>query len=255
MHNLFDNRKSREMLRRIKLKQCTISETAKIVICINCAAISCNADFDRGHAISLLGLKEKDYTRQKELLESLLDLTKKISLDEMCAPLGISDVLKNDAAQLLNEHKKRYPFISGVENAHFLAMAIYQSCKLKGKKNGAIKSKLTQFSKLNGKSWKQLEDEWDKWIGEYLSSTNEPNSKSNGEPKSVQKGRIFLSNNFMQAFRNIAFISFLVGIDQMDQINSDGSVSQIEIQSQTYEEWRADQLKKAKAELQKKSFQ
>lgn len=191
-------------------KACTIKETAKIIICINCAAISCNADFDRGQAISLSGLKEKEYIRQKELFESLLDLSKKISMDEICAQLGISDVLKNDAAQLFNEYKKRNAFLSDVENPCFATMAVYQSCKLKGKKDASVhRSKLMQLSKLNNKAWKHLEDEWNKWIEEYHSSIAASNSTNSSKwgSKSDKRGKIFHVNNFFQVLRNIALIS------------------------------------------------
>ncbi|XP_055311782.1 origin recognition complex subunit 6 [Sitodiplosis mosellana] len=73
--------KSKEYLRLIGMKKCTSNETVKIVLSIDCAASSCNSEFQTEVAIQLSGLKKKEYGKQKGLFEKLLDLGKKSTLD------------------------------------------------------------------------------------------------------------------------------------------------------------------------------
>lgn len=160
-------RKSVELLRLINLKlSSTITnQTAKLILCIECASIVCGTDLDHRQAVKLSNLKEIDYNRQKDLIEKLLNLCKKLTLDEICAQLEINDRLKNDARQLFDEYIGKNSFYDDTNSAPILVMAIYQSLKLRSVKiSTAIKAKLMQIGKLKPKSWKQLEVEWDNWI-------------------------------------------------------------------------------------------
>lgn len=166
----FSIRKSAEYLRLIDLKAPKIktNQTAKLILCIEWASIVCGTDLDHREAVKLSALTEIDYNRQKDLIDKFLNLSKKLTLDEICAQLEINDRLKNDARQLYNEYqaKRSYYNDDDTNSVPILAMAIYQSLKLRKVKSlSAIKTKLVQLSKLKpiGK-WKQLEDEWDKWI-------------------------------------------------------------------------------------------
>lgn len=152
------------MLRLIELKKSSITSTARVALSIHCAAILCSTDFDPKETSRLSGLKEKEYARQKEFFEKLLDLDKKWTLDKMCAQFEMNDTLKNDAKRLLNEYIKKKPLLNETNNASFLAMAIYQSFRIRKLKCTSIKPKLLQLSKLSGKAWKTLEEEWTNWI-------------------------------------------------------------------------------------------
>lgn len=156
-----------ELLRLLDLKasKAITNQTAKLVLCIEWASIDCGTDLDHRQAVSLSGLSENDYNRQKGLIDKLLNLSKQLTIDEICAQLEINDRLKSDAHQLYNAYQAKQTYYEGDTNsAPILAMAIYQSLKLRKTKNlAATKAKLVQLSK-NRKLWKQLEDEWDKWI-------------------------------------------------------------------------------------------
>lgn len=142
---------------------------------IDCAANSCGNEFDHDQAIKLSGLKKREYNRQKELFEKLLDLTKELSLPEICAQLELNDAIKICANRLLTEYKKRNILLNDVniQQQMLSSMAIYQSCKLKKFKGSNIKAKLMHLSKLNVNSWKQLENEWNEWIEKYSLQTDQ----------------------------------------------------------------------------------
>lgn len=154
-----------ELLRLINLKPSskTLKENAKILICIECASILCGTDLDHQDAVNLSVLSKNEYNRQKDMIEKLLNLNKKLTLDEICAQLEINDRLKNDARQLLDAYTAKNSYYCDIDSAQ--AMAIYQSLKLRKVKNTAAKVKLMQLSKLTKtKLWKQLEEQWDNWI-------------------------------------------------------------------------------------------
>lgn len=141
------------------------NQTAKLILCIECASIECGTDLDHHQAVKLSALSATEYNRQKDLMEKLLNLGKKLTLDEICAQLEINDRLKTDARQLFTAYTAKTSFYDDTNSAPILAMAIYQSLKLRKTKNlTAFKAKLSQIGKLKPKLWKQLEDEWDNWI-------------------------------------------------------------------------------------------
>lgn len=179
-HIFFFIRKSVELLRLINLKASSTitNQTAKLILCIECASIVCGTDVDHQHAIKLSGLNKTEYNRQKDLIENLLNLSKKLTLDEICAQLEINERLKMDARQLFQEYMAKNTFYNDTNTVPILAMAIYQSLKLRKVKNStAIKSKLMQIGKLKPKLWKQLEEEWDNWIEKCKPLTAAANDK------------------------------------------------------------------------------
>lgn len=148
----------------IELKKSNINPSARVALSIHCAAMMCNTDFDPKETIKLSALKEKEYARQKELFEKLLDIDKKWTLNKMCAQFEMNDALKNDANRLLNEYVKKNPLLNETNNTSFLAMAIYQSFRIRKMKCNTVKPKLIQLSKMSGKMWKALEEQWTNWI-------------------------------------------------------------------------------------------
>lgn len=156
-------------MRLVKLKSTSTiaKETAKIVLCIEWASILCGTNLDHDQAVKLSGLNKTDYKRQKDLIDKLLSLSKKLTLDEICAQLEINDRLKNDARQLFNQYIANESHCGDANSTSILAMAIYQSLKLRKMKNSQAKASLLHISKLNPKAWKQLEEHWDTWIEKF----------------------------------------------------------------------------------------
>lgn len=173
------------------MKKFTFNDTVKIIISIDCATTLCNTEFKPVEAIAITGIKKKEYARQKELIEKLLNLGKKFTLDEICAQLEINDATKNDAYWLLNEHKKRNTLLNDIDNTQYLTMAIYQSCKMRNFKSNSIKMKLMQYSRLNGKKWKLLEEDWDNLIKGNSSLSNRMKAKTIGLNGKIEEKRKF----------------------------------------------------------------
>lgn len=200
------------MLRLISTKGIkTANDSIKVVLAINLAANLCNTEFDRSMALKLSNVKEKEYTRQKEFFEKLLDLTKKWTLDEICAKLEINEVVKNDADRLLRAYRKSKPLVDDTDNASFLAMALYQSHKLRKIKNPTVKHKLIELSKIKGKTWKNFEEEWDGWIADSSPLADQKKRKGNGGDQFEGNGMpnrccvlfSIFEINFVSYYRNI----------------------------------------------------
>lgn len=155
-----------ELLRLINLKVSSVitNQTAKFVLCIECASIVCGTDVDHQQAMKLSTLKPADYNRQKDLIEKQLKLGKTLTMDAICAQLAINERLKADAHQLFNEYLAKNPYFDDMEKGPIMAMAIYQSLKLRKEKLTAAKGKLMKLSKMQPKQWKQSEEDWDAWI-------------------------------------------------------------------------------------------
>ncbi|XP_031638122.1 origin recognition complex subunit 6 [Contarinia nasturtii] len=214
--------KSKEILRLVNMKKCTIntvSEAVKMIISIDCATNLCNTEINYDDALTLSGIKKSEYTRQRELIEKLLDLGKKITLDEICARLEISDSIKKDAFRLLNGYKEKNAFLDDINDVQYLAMAVYQSCKIKNYKSNNS-TKLIQMSRLNGKMWKRLEEEWNSWIKETK------------------------LQNKIQLTSNTSKIEFKKkgSVEYVNENNDDNSI-------QPYEVWRGNMVKLAKENL------
>lgn len=241
-------RKSKEIFRLISMKKCTINENAKIIISIDCAAnLLSNSEFQTDEAIKLSGLKKKEYDRQKELIEKLLDLGKKLTLDEICAQLELSDSIKTNAAQLLKEYKKTKFLSEDINDAQYLTMAIYQSCHIRKYKTSNIKSKLIQLSRLSAKTWKSLENEWFCWI-EANPSVLKQAKATTANNQVEEKGNTNKRNYFPEISSKIFFLGNNVC---KHKINGDENMVQIEPEIQPYEEWREYMVKNAEAELKK----
>lgn len=153
-----------ELLRLTNLKASSTitNQTAKLVICIDCASILCGIEINHREAVKFSGAKtESEYNRQKELIQKLLNLNKSLTLDEICAQLEISERSKSDARQLFNAYTANQ--FGDADNVAHMAMAIHQSLKLRKEKNAAAK-KLAQLGHLKPKQWKELENNWDNWI-------------------------------------------------------------------------------------------
>lgn len=187
-------RKAQEMLRLINAKGMKSNNASlQVVLAIHFAANLCNTEFDKSKALQLSGVKAKEYTKQKELFEKLLDLDKKLTLDEICAKLEINDLLKNDADRLLKAYQKKNPHMKEMDNASFLTMALYQSHKLRKMKNTGVKQKLMDLSRIKGKVWKNFEEEWDNWITECSPLADQKKHKGNGDDPMEEDGMLNLS--------------------------------------------------------------
>lgn len=240
-----------ELLRLIKLKQYAANENVKMVMSIDCAATLCGSDFDHDQALKLSGIRKSEYAKKKQLFESLLDLAKKVNLNEICAQLELNDLVKSDAKQLLVEYKKRPTFKDDISSAHCIAMAIYQSGKLRKVKLSKIKSKLITISKLDTGRWKKFEEEWDSWISQDspLSQASKPKKTSADSPDDTckQKKSLLLT----QMFFNDRFFIFSVDQNPHEQSASNGT-QRIESDAESYEDWRDRMIRRAKCELEKR---
>lgn len=115
-------------------------------------------------AQSLSGLRKTEYQRQKQNFEKLLNLTKQLEIGEICSKYELPDTIRALAVEILKKYEKYARSVDDARTSQSIAMAVYQSCKIKRRKMGKIKNYLISVSNLDNAKWKKLEEQWDKWM-------------------------------------------------------------------------------------------
>lgn len=158
--------KADELYRRFNLKNASnIQENSKIVFCLQSASNLMGTPFEHSDvAHSLSGLKKTEYQRQRQNFEKLLNLTKQLEVSDICSKYELPDTIRTLAVQILKKYEKYAQNKDDVRASQSIAMAVFQSCKIKKKKLSKIKSSLIATSTLDNAKWKRLEEQWDKWM-------------------------------------------------------------------------------------------
>lgn len=185
----------------------------------------CGTAFDHpDDAIRYSGLNKKEYARQKNTFDKLLGMNRQLKLKDICLQLELPQSIQTNAQRLLNAYEMSAKFKDDIQSAHCLTMAVYQCCKQQ-KIKSKVKNKLVALSNLDGGQWKQLEDQWDKWIAsaEPFKEKSMPTTNS-GTQRTVDDERI-----------------------QGDAAQSTMETGEEKILD--YEEWKAQMIAKAMAKL------
>lgn len=126
--------------------------------------MQCGTAFDfPDEAIRYSGLNQKEYARQKNTFDLLLGLNRQLKLKDICLQLELPQSIQTNAQRLLKAYERSAKFKDDIQSAHCLTMAVYQCCKQQKIKQ-KVKNKLFALSNLDGGQWKQLEDQWNRWI-------------------------------------------------------------------------------------------
>lgn len=178
-------------------------------------------------AIKYSGLTKKEYGRHKKMFDKLLGLERQFQLKDICLQLELPQTIQTKAQQLLNAYQMSEKFTDNIQSAHCLTMAVYQCCKQQ--KIKSVKSKLSALSGVDTGTWKQLEEQWDKWI-------------VSAEP--FKEKLVSISHEESARIVNDERIS-------AESTRPTGKIG--EEKTQSYEEWKAAMIAKAMAELKKQN--
>jgi origin recognition complex subunit 6 len=122
----------------------TISDAAKIVLCLDLAATSLGVGFDKvsiiiffnhvktiylqNTALKLAGLRKGVYQNNLNNLEKMLDLDKPLTISELCVQLSCTEI-KETAETILQSYKEHDTKIKDIRHPQYVAAAVFTSCK------------------------------------------------------------------------------------------------------------------------------
>lgn len=204
-----------------------IKQSALVCFCLESASTLCGTAFDHpDDAIKLSGLNNKDYNRQKNGFDTSLNLKRQLQLKDICLQLELPQTLQSNAQHLLNAYKISEKFTDDIQSAHCLTMAVYQCCKRQ--KIKSVKSKLSALSGLDSGQWKRFEIEWNEWM-------------VSAEPLKEK----------LSAISNIDIERHTADV-HTENNSAQSSVKIVEEKIQSYEDWKASMLAKARAMIELK---
>ncbi|XP_026477139.1 origin recognition complex subunit 6 [Ctenocephalides felis] len=219
--------KANELLRLLKLKSLggnsiTLTGLAQAVICLDLASSFLGTSFDSDYALKLSGFKKSTYLNSLRTIEKLLDLSKDLTISELCVQLGVTSV-KEKAEILLSKYKTSHD--CDISHPQYVAMAVYQACRLS--KIKLQKSMIVPFSRIKGSQWTMLEKTWTTWVDEVSPTLFKDAVQNNGDKIAENLGKA------------------------IDAGKSDGKQDSEKIEIEDYDVWKKRILEEAYRELEK----
>ncbi|EFA06374.2 Origin recognition complex subunit 6-like Protein [Tribolium castaneum] len=138
----------------------TISDVAKIIMCLDLAATALGQGFDKDTAVKLSGLRKSGYQNNLNNLEKILNLDKPITVSELCVQLSCTEV-KDLAEKILANYQERDTKIKDLEHPQYVAAAVYTGCKLSNIRVDKIQFRA--ISRLKVAQWNELLEEFSKF--------------------------------------------------------------------------------------------
>ncbi|XP_038218342.1 origin recognition complex subunit 6 [Zerene cesonia] len=155
-----------------------LTDTSKVVICLDLATSILNADLDQKTAIKYSGLKAPSYNNCRKVIENLLELNNdNITVSSLCLIMQCTGV-QTLAESILAEYQKVTKMEMDLTLPQYVCMAVYQACRINKVK--IAKSKLIEKSRLKPGQWSKLDAEWTKIVDEKFTTV-----KKRGRPRKV----------------------------------------------------------------------
>lgn len=116
----------------------------------------------------------------------LMNLNKKLEIIDVVLKMEISNAKVEKTSLRIYEAYKKKAFQTDLDHPQYIAMAVYQACKLEKAK--IAKKNIIAISNLKPNQWKLLEKSWDKWVGSIGNFDKENvNEKRKQESNIVQE--------------------------------------------------------------------
>ncbi|XP_030024094.2 origin recognition complex subunit 6 [Manduca sexta] len=139
-----------------------MTDTSKMVICLELAAGMFGAEFDVKTAIKYSGLKPSMYNNSKKVVQNLLELNgDRLTTNLLCVSLQCSGV-QEQADRMLADYCKLARTEVDMNLPQYVCMAVYHACRLNKVK--VSKAKLIEKSRLKPSQWTKLDTEWTKFV-------------------------------------------------------------------------------------------
>ncbi|KAJ8710686.1 hypothetical protein PYW08_009201 [Mythimna loreyi] len=200
-----------------------MSDTSKVVICLDLAAAMLGADLDVKTAIKYSGLKPSAYSNTKKVVQNLLELNSdKLTTTMLCLTLQCQGV-QELADRILQEYQRLAKMEVDLNLPQYVCMAVYQACRVSKVK--VLKSKIIEKSRLKPAQWSKLDADWSKFTDLHFATAK----KKKGRPAK-------------------AAVEDVVNEDAMD-IDVPKQEEPQQEQIEAYEDWKKRMLEAAYKEL------
>lgn len=145
-----------------------MTDTSKVVICLDLAASIFGADMDNKAAIKYSGLKGPSYTNCRKIVENLLEINnEKLTIHFLCVSLQCSGV-QSLAERILEEYQRQAKTDIDLNLPQYVCMAVYQACRINKVK--VPKAKILEKSRLKPAQWAKLDADWTKLVDEKFAT-------------------------------------------------------------------------------------
>ncbi|XP_046973594.1 origin recognition complex subunit 6 [Vanessa cardui] len=159
----------------------SITDTSKIVICLDLAASIYGSDLDNKAAIKYSGLKGPSYLNCKKVVENLLEINNdKLTVHFLCVSMQCTGV-QSLAENILEEYQRQAKTDIDLNLPQYVCMAVYQACRVNKVK--ISKSKIIERSRLKSAQWTKLDADWTKFVDEKFATVK----KRGRPPKAIEK--------------------------------------------------------------------
>lgn len=136
------------------------------------------------------GLKKKSYQTTKRTLEKILNLTKTVSISDLCFKHRIVDSsgVIEKAEKMFKTFKESYKKNVDFNHPQYAAIVVYTICKLE--KIKVAKKELQESSNLKSNQWIMLEKEFDHWLVEsnFGKESNGKKTKEGSVLRKIEEG-------------------------------------------------------------------
>lgn len=162
-------RKAAEFERLLETKSTAgsnITDTSKVVICLDLAASLYGTEFDVKQAIKYSGLRPTVYANSKKIISNRLELdVDRLSVAVLCASLQNSGV-QALAEKILEQYKQYSKVELDMSLPQYVCMAVYQACRISKVK--VSKSKIIEKARLKPAQWNKLEADWSQFADTHF---------------------------------------------------------------------------------------
>ncbi|XP_073962315.1 origin recognition complex subunit 6 [Choristoneura fumiferana] len=198
-----------------------LSDTSKVVICLDLAAGIYGVELDVKTAVKYSGLKPVAYTSNRKTVENLLELnTSKLSVPLLCVSLQCTGV-QETAEKILEEYQRHAKVEVDLSLPQYVCMAVFQACRINKVK--VSKVKINEKCRLKPAQWAKLEADWASFVNEKFNIAK----KKRGRP----------AKNAVNSDDN----------QEMEADSKEEGPTEIEIEP--YETWKQRMLESAYEEL------
>lgn len=201
-----------------------LNENAKIILCLDISCELLNLPFaDTKLAIQQACLNKSSYNKNRKTIQKVLDLNKKLTIDEVIRKLGIthSSAVEKKAKEIFRVYMNLQSFHNHDIDSSVFVMSVYYACKFENVK--IAKKNVLNLSSLTHGQWVTLEKSWEKWV-------NDLNTNKKDVKKDAGGGKENIVNNQMK-------------------VDSQKGTKRVEEAEETYDEWAKRILDAAYAKL------
>lgn len=220
------------MLEMIKIK-CSeilkhINNNAQVIFCLDICCEVLNIPFCEPSLAEQYSCQKKSaYKKNRKILLKVLDLNKKMTIDDVIRKLGItnSSAVEKMAKEIFKTYMTQQAYENQDIDPSVFVMSVYFACKFENVK--IAKKNVLNLSNLTHSQWGTMEKSWDKWT----TSINSKKQSKTSKTESIKEN---------------------VPVETMDTQETQQVSKKLESFEEPYDVWAKRILEKAYAELKAK---